>query len=94
MFKALSVVLALAVAAAGTLPSSVEAASVGVPGFSTERLVTPVASKKKHKKYKARKCRKGKVYSKRRHKCVWKKKRSRGKTVAPGKVMPTPTKKK
>jgi hypothetical protein len=95
MFKALSVVLALAVAAAGTLPSSVEAASVGsVPELSAERLLTPVASKKRYKKYKARKCRKGKAYSKRRHKCVWKKKRSRGKTVAPGKVIPTPTKKK
>ena len=45
MFKALSVVLALAVAAAGTLPSSVEAASVGVPELSAERLLTPVASK-------------------------------------------------
>jgi hypothetical protein len=93
MFKALSVVLALAVAAAGTLPNSVEAASVGAPGLSTERLVTPIASKKKYKKYKARKCRKGKVYSKRRHKCVWKKKRYRAKVVAPAKAV-APTKKK
>ena len=92
MFKALSVVLALAVAAAGTLPNSVEA-SVGAPGLSTERLVTPIASKKKYKKYKARKCRKGKVYSKRRHKCVWKKKRYRAKVVAPAKAV-APTKKK
>jgi hypothetical protein len=93
MIKTLSVVLALAVAAAGTLPNSVEAASIGAPALSTERLVTPIASKKKYKKYKARKCRKGKVYSKRRHKCVWKKKRSRGKMVAPAKPM-TPAKKK
>jgi len=93
MFKSLSVVLALAVAAAGTLPNSVEAASVGAPGLSTERLVTPIASKKKYKKYKARKCRKGKVYSKRRHKCVWKKKRYRAKVVAPAKAV-APTKKK
>jgi hypothetical protein len=71
----------------------VEAASVGAPGLSTERLVTPIASKKKYKKYKARKCRKGKVYSKRRHKCVWKKKRYRAKVVAPAKAV-APTKKK
>jgi hypothetical protein len=93
MLKALSVLLALAVAAAGTLPNSVEAASVGAPGLSTERLVTPIASKKKYKKYKARKCRKGKVYSKRRHKCVWKKKRYRAKVVAPAKAV-APAKKK
>jgi hypothetical protein len=93
MFKSLSVALALAIAGATTLTPGVEAASIGALGLSAERLVTPVASKKKYKKYKARKCKKGKVYSKRRHKCVWKKKRYRAKVVAPTKAV-APTKKK
>ena len=93
MFKSLSVALALAVAGATTLTPGVEAASIGAPGLSAERLVTPVASKKKYKKYKARKCKKGNFYSKRRHKCVWKKKRYRAKVVAPAKAV-APTKKK
>ena len=93
MFKSLSVALALAIAGATTLTPGVEAASIGAPGLSAERLVTPVAAKKKFKKYKARKCKKGKVYSKRRHKCVWKKKRYRAKVVAPAKAV-APTKKK
>jgi len=92
MFKSLSAALALAIASAATLTPGVEAASVGAPGLSAERLVTPVASKKKYKKYKARKCRKGKVYSKRRHSCVWKK-RYRAKMVAPAKTV-APSKKK
>jgi hypothetical protein len=53
-------------------------------------VITPVASKKK---FKAKKCRKGKVYSQRRHKCVWKKKRHRAKMVTPAKTV-APTKKK
>jgi len=93
MFKSLSVALALAIAGATTLTPGVEAASIGAPGLSTERLVTAIASKKKYKRYKARKCKKGKVYSKRRHKCVWKKKRYRAKPVAPAKTV-APTKKK
>jgi hypothetical protein len=93
MSKSFSVALALAIAGATTLTPGVEAASVGAPGLSAERLVTPVASKKKSKKYKARKCKKGKVYSKRRHKCVWKKKRYRARVVAPAKAV-APTKKK
>jgi hypothetical protein len=83
--KPLSVLMALAIAAAAAPSPLVYAAGVGAPELSTERLVTPVASKKKYKKYKARKCRKGKVYSKRRHKCVWKK-RYRAKTAAPAKA--------
>jgi hypothetical protein len=87
MFKPLSVALALAVAGATTLTPSVEAARIGAPGLSAERLVTPIASKKKYKRYKARKCRKGKVYSKRRHKCVWKKKRYRAAVKVPTKAV-------
>lgn len=93
MFKSLSVALALAIAGATTLTPGVDAASIGAPVLSTERLVTPIASKKKYKKYKAKKCRKGKVYSKRRHKCVWKKKRYRAKTTVPTKSV-APAKKK
>jgi len=93
MFKPLSVALALAIAGAATLTPRVGAANVSAPQLSTESLVTPIASKKKYKRYKARKCRKGKVYSKRRHKCVWKKKRYRAKVVAPAKTV-TPSKKK
>jgi hypothetical protein len=92
MFKSLSVALALAIAGATTLTPGVEAASIRAPGLSTERLVTPIASKK-YKKYKAKKCKKGKLYSKRRHKCVWKKKRYRAKMVAPAKAI-APRKKK
>jgi hypothetical protein len=78
MFRSLCAALALAMAGAVTLTPAI-AASVGAPGLSTERLITPVASKKK---LKAKKCRKGKVYSQRRHKCVWQKKRHRAKAVA------------
>jgi len=87
MLKSVCAALALAIAGATTL-APVQAASLAGPGLSTERLLTPAASKKK---LKAKRCKKGKVYSKRRHKCVWKK-NYHTKVVAPAKTV-APSKK-
>ena len=89
MLKSVSAALGFVIAGACSL-APVQASSVAVPGLSSERQVTPIAAKKK---FKAKRCKKGKIYSKRRHKCVWKKKRYRAKVVAPAKAV-APTKKK
>ena len=60
-----------------------QAAGVSAPGLSAEGLAAPIAAKKK---LKAKKCKKGKVYSKKKHKCVAKKgTRRAAKMVAPAK---------
>jgi hypothetical protein len=76
MFKPLCIALALAVVSAATIAAPLEAASFRTPGVTDDSPVSLVAAKKKKtKKSRVRRCKKGRVYSKRRGKCVAMKKR-------------------
>jgi hypothetical protein len=71
VLKTVCLAVALAVASAATLNEGVDAASFSAPEVTSDTLVSLIAAKKKKtKKYRARRCKKGRVYSKKRGKCV------------------------